>query len=143
MKTKGAKKRKLAAINQRKRYREHKRLGLCVTCSRKAKTGLVYCLVCQARMRKWWMVRHPLFCLECGKLIKPDERTGRSIHKTCSPKRIAKMYRLTHRRAAITYQDRHRKLGLCTTCPKKAFKGGLCRKHHRMAQERYYERATG
>ncbi len=147
MKTKGARKRtleqtQLEAIYQRKRYKEHKRLGICISCSRKAKAGLVYCLVCKARMGKWWMARHPLYCLECRKLIRPEERTGRSIHRKCSPKRIAKMYRLTHRRAALAYQERHRKLGLCYNCPRKAFKGGLCRKHYRMERERKH-RAAG
>jgi len=27
------------------------------------------------------MTRYPLFCLECKKLIRPEERTGRSFHK--------------------------------------------------------------
>ncbi len=56
-----------------KRYQErHRRLGLCVSCSRKAKTGMLQCRVCLARMRNRWMARHPKFCPECGKLIKPD-----------------------------------------------------------------------
>ncbi len=33
--------------------------------------------------------------------------------------------------------------GLCTNCPRKVFKGSLCRKHYKMAQERYYEKAAG
>ncbi len=147
MKIKGARnraleRRQLAAIYQRKLYKEHKRLGICISCSRKAKTGFIYCLVCQARARKWRMERHPLFCLECRKLIRPEERTGRSIHKKCVQKRIARMHLLVHRRAVLAYQKRHRKLGLCHNCTRKRFKGGLCRKHYRTAQERYYERAA-
>ncbi len=123
-------------------YERHRRLRLCVQCSRKAVTGLVSCRVCRERVRKWRMERHPLFCLECRKLIRPEERTGRRIHKKCVQKRIARMYRLTHRRAALAYQERHRKLGLCIKCPRKAFKGGLCRKHYGMVSERYYKRVS-
>jgi len=129
VKTKGARNRtleqtQLEAIYQRKRYKEHKRLGLCVRCSRKAKIGFIYCLVCQARMKKWWMARHPLYCLECRKLIRPEERTGRSYHRRCAQKRIARMHPPTHRKAAIAYQQRHRKLGLCIKCPIKRLRVG-------------------
>ncbi len=141
MKIKGArnrtlKRRQLDAIYQRKRHKEHKRLGICISCRRKAKTGMLHCQVCQARMKKWWMARHPLYCLECRKLIRPEERTGRSIHKKCVQKRIVRMHPLVHRRAVLAYQERHRKMGLCIKCPRKAFKGGLCRKHYRMERER-------
>ncbi len=141
MKIKGArnrtlKRRQLAAIYQRKRYKEHKRLGICASCSRKAKTGFIFCLVCQAKIKKWWMARHPLYCLECRKLIGPEERTGRIYHIRCAQKRIARIYPLVHRRAALAYQERHRKLGLCYRCTRKVFKGGLCRKHYRMKRER-------
>ncbi len=147
MKIKGArnrtlKRRQLDAIYQRKRYKEHKRLGICASCSRKAKTGFIYCLVCQARMKKRWMASHPLYCLECRKLIRPEERTGRRIHKKCVQKRIARMYPLVHRRAVLAYQERHRKLGLCYSCPRKAFKGGFCRRHYGMVLERYNRRVS-
>ncbi len=126
------------------RYKtRHIRLGLCIRCGRKPKPGLLCCRVCLERIRKQNMARHPLYCLECRKLIRPEERTGRSIHKKCVQKRIARMHPLVHRRAALAYQERHRRLGLCYDCPRKAFKGGLCRKHHRMERERYYERAAG
>ncbi len=132
--------------NAYKRYRarhmRHIKAGLCVKCSRKPKPGLLHCRVCLERARKRHMARHPLYCLECRKLIRPEERTGRSIHKKCVQKRIARMYRLTHRRAVLAYQKRHRKLGLCHNCPRKRFKGGLCRKHYRMERERYH-RAAG
>ncbi len=119
------------------RYKAHHiRLGLCVHCSRKPKPGLLFCQVCLERERKLRMARNPLFCLECRKLIRPEERTGRSIHKKCVQKRIARMHRLTHQKAAHAYQERHRKLGLCHICPRKAFKGGLCRKHYGMVLER-------
>ena len=126
------------------RYKaRHIKDGLCVKCSRKPKPGLLYCRVCLERERKRRMARNPLFCLECRKLIRPEERTGRNIHKKCVQKRIARMHHPAHRRAVLAYQDRHRKLGLCYRCPRKAFKGSLCRKHHRMAQEWYYERTAG
>ncbi len=126
------------------RYKaRHIKAGLCVQCSRKPERGLLRCRVCLERTRKWRMERHPLYCLECRKLIRPEERTGRRSHKKCVQKRIARIFPLVHRRAVLVYQKRHRKLGLCIKCPRKAFKGGLCRKHYRMAQERYYERAAG
>ncbi len=149
MKIKGArnrtlKRRQLAVIYQRKRYKEHKRLGICVSCNRKAKTGFIHCLVCQARIREQMMAQHPKFCPECWKLIKPEERhDGKRFHKLCAQRRRARMYPQLHRLAVLAYQYRHRKLGLCYRCPRKAFKGGLCRKHYKMAQERYYERAAG
>jgi len=124
-----------------KRYQElHRRLGLCVSCSRKVKTGMVRCRVCLAKTREQWMTRHSLFCAECRKLIKPEERRrGNRFHKLCGQKRRAQV----HRAATLAYRRRHRELGLCIQCPKKVFKGGLCRKHYKMAQERYYERAAG
>ncbi len=148
MKIKGArnrtlKRRQLVAIYQRKRYKEHKRLGICVSCSRKAKTRFIYCLVCQARIREQIMARHPKFCPECGKLIKPEERAdGKRFHKLCAQRRRARMYPQRHRLAVLAYQRRHRKMGLCYRCPRKAFKGGLCRKHYRIEREREH-RAAG
>ncbi len=130
--------------NGYRRFRErHIRLGLCVRCSRKPEPGILWCRVCLERSRKWRMEHHPLYCLECRKLIRPEERTGRRIHKKCVQKRIARMHPPTHRKAALAYRRRHRKQGLCIQCPRKVFKGSLCRKHYRMAQERYYERAAG
>ena len=127
-----------------KRFRaRHRRLGLCGRCSRKAEMGLLHCRVCLARMSERRMARHPKFCPECGKLIRPEERTGRNFHRRCAQKRIARMHPPVHRRAAVAYQKRHRQLGLCTSCPRKVFKSGLCRKHYKMKQERYYERAAG
>ncbi len=124
-------------------YEQQKRLGLCVQCSRKAATGLISCWECLERTRKWRMERHPLYCLECRKLIGPEERTGRIYHKKCVQKRIARMYPLVHRRAALAYQERHRRLGLCYDCPRKAFKGGLCQRHYELVLKRNYDRAAG
>jgi len=131
--------------NAYRRFRErHIQLGLCVGCSRKAKTGMLHCQVCLTRMREWRMTRHPLYCAECGKLINPEERHGgKRFHKRCSQKRRLRMYPQQHRTASIAYQRRHRIMGLCTSCRSKVFKSQLCRKHYRMAQERYYERAAG
>ncbi len=129
--------------NAYQRYKaRHIRLGLCLQCSRKPKAGLVFCQVCLARMRERKMLQRPLFCPECKKLIKPKDRTGRKFHKPCAEKRQSRRYPQIHRSAAIAYQERHRMKGLCTNCPKKMFKGSLCRKHYKMAQERYYERAA-
>jgi hypothetical protein len=125
------------------RYKaRHIKTELCVQCSRKPKPGFLRCRVCLERARKRHMERHPLFCLECRKLIRPEERTDRSIHKKCVLKRIARMHRLTHRRAVLTYQERHRRLGLCYDYPRKAFKGELCRRHYGRVLERYYKRVS-
>jgi len=121
-----------------KRYQErHRRLGLCVQCSRKAKTGVLQCRVCLARTREQSMARHPKFCPECGKLIKPEERhSGKSFHKLCAQRRKASMYPQRHRLSVLAYQRRHRKMGLCSSCPRKVFKSRRCRKHYRMERER-------
>ncbi len=121
----------------------HRKLGLCVQCSRKPAPGFVSCRVCLERERELRMERHPLFCGECKKLIKREDRNKRKFHKLCAEKRQSRWYPQIHRSAALAYQERHRKLGLCIKCPRKVFMGGLCRKHYRMAQERYYERAAG
>ncbi len=127
-----------------KRYQErHRRLGLCTRCSRKAKTGSFQCRVCIAKAREQWRASHPLFCAECRKLIKPEERhSGKSFHKLCAQKRRARKYLLTHRLASLAYQRRHRELGLCRSCSEKAFKWGFCRKHYTIGLERHYDRAA-
>ncbi len=120
-----------------KRYQErHRRLGLCVSCRRKAKTGMLQCRVCIGRAREQMMARHPKFCPECKKLIKPEERhRGKRVHKLCA-QRIARMDPQRHRLSVLAYQRRHRKMGLCYSCPRKVFKNWLCRKHYRMERER-------
>jgi len=74
-----------------KQYRErHRRLGLCVWCSRKASKGKTCCEVCLKKIRERRMARHPLYCGECGKLVKPEERYGRAgirFHRLCAKKR--------------------------------------------------------
>jgi hypothetical protein len=134
----------MTQLETNKKYKErHKRLGLCIWCSRRAAKGLLRCRVCLERARKRRMERQPLFCGECKKLIKPEDRNGRKFHKLCAEKRQSRRYPQIHRSAALAYQERHRMKDLCTSCPRKVFKGSLCRKHYRMAQERYYERAAG
>ncbi len=120
-----------------KRYQKRgRRRGLCVWCSRKASKGKTYCEKCIARRWERWRALHPLFCAECGKLVKPEERySGNRFHKLCAQRRRARRAPLVHRSAVFAYQRRHRKLGLCRSCPKKAFKGGRCRNHYRLAKE--------
>ncbi len=113
------------AEKRAKGYQErHRKLGLCVQCSRKPATGFVSCRVCLEREREQRMERHPLFCGECKELIKPEDRNGRIFHKLCAEKREARWYPQIHRSAAIAYQERHRKMGLCIQCPRKAFRVG-------------------
>ncbi len=128
----------MVQLDINKKYRErHKRLGLCPSCSRKAKAGMVHCGVCLAKAREQWRASHPLFCAECRKLVKSEERWhGNRFHKLCAQKRRARTYPLVHTSAVIAYKKRHKELGLCTSCPRKVFKGGLCRKHYRMEQKR-------
>ena len=123
--------------NAYKRHRaRHIKAGLCIKCSRKPKPGLLHCRVCLEKERKLRIERHPLFCLECRKLIKPEERwRGNRFHKLCGQKRRAR-YPQQHRATALAYRKRHRKLGLCLQCPRKVYKGGYCRKHYRMERER-------
>ncbi len=132
------------AEKRAKGYQErHRKLEICVQCSRKPAPGFVSCRVCLEREREQRMERHPLFCGECKKLIQPEDRNGRKFHKLCAEKRQSRWYPQIHRSASLAYQERHRMKGLGTSCPRKVFKGSLCRKHYKMAQERYYERAAG
>ncbi len=105
--------------------------------------GFVSCRVCLERERELRKERRPLFCGESKKIIQPEDRNGRKFHKPCAEKRQSRWYPQIHRSAAIAYQQRHRMKGLCTSCPRKVFKGGLCRKHYGKVLERYYERAAG
>ena len=128
----------VAAEYARNYYQERKRLGVCVSCGRKVETGRLQCDVCLRKNRERKMVQHPLFCDECKRPIKSEERSaGRRLHKLCAQKRQARRYPRQHRLAALAYQRRHKEMGLCLLCPQKAFKAGLCRKHYRMAQEKY------
>jgi len=123
---------------QRSKYLEHKQLGLCVqSCGRKTEAGMSQCGVCLRKARIRWKALHPVFCGECKLPIKSEERSGRRLHKLCAQKRQARMYPHQHRSAALAYQKRHKEMGLCLTCPQKVFRAGYCRKHYRMAQERY------
>jgi len=128
-------------INQEYRKR-HKRLGLCPSCSRKAKAGMVHCEVCLRRRRERWKAQHSVYCPECSKPLKPGERIGGRFHKLCAQKRRARMYPPKHRSAVIAYQERHRILVLCRQCSREVFNGQLCRKHYKMGQDREYDRAA-
>ncbi len=129
-------------INQEYRKRRIQ-LGLCVLCSRKPKSGRVHCEVCLQRTRERWKAHHPLFCEECEKLIKPEERrNGNSFHKRCAEKRRATKYPQQHRLASLAYQKRHRELGLCHSCSERVFEWGLCGKHYKMEQERHKEKKS-
>ncbi len=126
----------IPSASQRYKAR-HIKLGLCVQCSRKPKPGLLLCRVCLERKQKLRMARDPKFCLECRKLIRPEERHGgKRFHKLCAQRRRARTYHQQHRLAVLAYQRRHRKMGLCSSCPRKVFKSWLCRKHYRMERER-------
>ncbi len=121
-----------------KKYRErHKRLGLCPSCSRKAKAGMVHCGVCLRRRRDRWKLQHPVYCPECSKPLKPGERIGGRFHRLCAQKRRAIKYPPQHWLENLAYQRRHRELGLCQNCSRKIFKWGRCRQHYSVAKERY------
>ncbi len=128
---------------QRSYYLERKRLGLCVKCGRKSESGMSQCGVCLRKNRERKKALHPLICGECKQLIKSKERdVPRTFHKLCAQRRRARRYPHQHRSAAQAYQRRHKEMGLCLTCPQRVFRAGYCRKHYRMAQERY-SRARG
>ncbi len=130
--------RPLAAEYQRSYYQKRKRLGVCVGCGRKAQAGRTKCGVCLMKDREMKMVQHPVFCVECKRPIKSEERSaGRRLHKLCAQKRQARRYPSQHRSAALAYRRRHKEMGLCLTCPQRVFRAGYCRKHYRMAQGRY------
>ena len=124
---------------RRSYYQKRKRLGVCVSCGRKAEAGRTMCGVCLRKARAREKVLHPVFCVECKRPIKSKERSaGIRLHKLCAEKRQARSDPSQHRAAALAYQRRHKKLGLCRICPQKAFRAGYCRKHHRMVEEKYY-----
>ena len=123
-------------------YLARKRLGLCVKCGRKAQAGRTKCSVCLGKERERKKALHPLICGECERPIKSEERSGRRLHKLCAQKRQARRSPSQHRSAALAYQKRHKEMGLCTRCPKKAFRANLCRKHYRTTLEKYH-RARG
>jgi len=132
----------IPADYHRSYYQERKRLGVCVRCGRKAEAGTLQCGVCLRKRRERKMVLHPLFCDECERPIKFAERSaGRRLHRLCAQTRQARRYPHQHRLAALAYQRRHKELGLCLICPHKVFKANLCRKHYRMAQEKYHKAA--
>ncbi len=124
-----------------KRYKERKKLrGLCINCGRKRNSGKLRCDSC---MRKWNLRRmesHPLYCGECNQLIRPEERKGNLFHKKCAENRVARIYPQQHRSAALAYQRKHKEMGLCLNCPRKAFKAGLCRRHYGMQRQRILDK---
>jgi len=132
----------ILAEYRRSYYHERKRLGVCVKCDRKAEAGRTMCGVCLRKNRAQWKVLHPVVCGECKQPIKSEERSGRRLHKLCAQKRQARRYPPQHRSAALAYQRRHKKLGLCRICPQKAFRAGYCRKHYSTAQEKYHRAAS-
>jgi len=124
---------------QRSYYQQRKRLGVCVKCGRKAEAGKSRCDVCGGKDRDVWKALHPVVCRECKQPIESKERAvGRRYHKLCAQRLQAREYPRKHRLASLAYQRKHKEMGLCISCPKKAFKAGLCRKHYRLTTERNY-----
>mgnify|MGYP001566803290 CR=1 FL=1 len=54
--------------------------------------------------------------------------------KAWIPKRIGSM--TPHQKAVITYQHRHKLLGLCYQCPRKIWRSDMCRKHYAHRRQR-------
>ncbi len=133
----------IPADYHRSYYQERKRLGVCVRCGRKAEAGTLQCGVCLRKNRERWKALYPVFCDECERPIKIAERSaGRRLHKLCAQKRQARRYPHQHRSAALAYQRRHKEMGLCISCLKKAFKANLCRKHYRLANVQFFFNET-
>jgi len=127
----------VASIYHQKRYKKRIRLGLCVVCARRKTNGKKCCDDCLRKRKEWRRVRTPLFCAECRKEIKGEERDGRRLHRECSLKRSERRNPQQHRSAAMGYQQRHKNLGLCLSCSRKVFKWSRCRQHYAIAKERY------
>ncbi len=124
---------------QRSYYLERNRLGVCVKCGGKVEAGMSQCGVCRMKNRERKMALHPLICGECKQPIESKERNvPRTFHKLCAQERQARRYPHQHRSAALAYQRRHKEMGLCTRCPKKAFRANFCRKHYRTTLEKYH-----
>ena len=124
-----------------KRYTERRILrGLCIDCGQKRDGGKSRCVSCLRKRSLRRIESQPLYCGECNQLIRSEERTGRIFHKKCAEKRQAKKYPEQHRLATLAYQRRHREKGLWKCCPRKVFKGGLCRRHHGMERQRKLEK---
>ena len=125
----------------KKRYNERLKLrGLCIDCGRKKNSGKWRCDSCLRKMYRRRMESHPLYCGECKKLIRLKERDGRRLHAHCAKKREARLYPPLHRLAVLAYQQRQRAKGLCISCPRKAFKARLCRRHYGMQRQRKLEK---
>ncbi len=93
------------------------------------------CDACLRKQNERRKLLNPVYCRECKKPIKSEERiSGRIFHKKCAEKRQAKRYPEQHRAAALAYQRRHKEMGLCTKCPEKAFKAGYCPRHYKVAK---------
>jgi len=132
----------MSKVENQIRYMERLRLsGLCVRCGRKRNAGRWLCDACVQKRNERRRLSTPVYCRNCKKPIKSEERiSGRIFHKKCAEKRQAKRYPEQHRAAALAYQRRHREKGLCAGCPKKAFKGGICKKHYGMEMKRKLEK---
>ena len=127
----------MSKVENQLRYAKRLRLrGLCVRCGRKRNADRWMCDACVQKRNERRKLSNPVYCRECKKLIVSEERIrGRIFHKTCAEKRPAKKYPELHRAAALAYQQRHREKGLCQSCPRKVFKGGLCRRHYKIRRQ--------
>ena len=128
----------MSKVENQIRYANRLRLrGLCVRCGRKRNADRWMCDDCVQKRNERRKLINPVYCRDCKKPIKSEERIGgRNFHKKCAEKK----YPQQHRAAALAYQRRHREKGLCKYCPRKVFKGGLCRRHYGMARKRELER---
>ena len=87
------KERESARVRHKKRYDEHKEIGLCVNCNRKATPGYVYCADCRMvarRSNQEWAVKSGRkkgyaergLCIRCG----ADPVEGKKLCETCLEK---------------------------------------------------------
>ncbi len=126
----------------RKAFRDrHRALGLCVYCPKKATPGFVACL--RHRKSTWEKL---VLCWWCGKNVSAPRPRGTRYHVRC--RGMAKRFRArlawkytelkeryiaAHRRAAIQYRLRHRRLHLCLNCPLPTAEGNrnYCEAHQK------------
>lgn len=115
----------------------HKAAGLCSSCTNKTSPGLTRCRECR---KKAWKRR---VCSFCGRMLASPISPGLRTHGPCRMRWMrlrarviwnsserSPAYIAGHRRAALAYQERHRRRGLCAVCPRRTIMS-RCRLHRR------------
>ena len=116
-----------------------RRTGRCYVCPRLAAAG---------RRRCWYHLEQnwrPIYCTRCYNEVSHALRRKRHLrmHPHCAKEQLRERkrwdwprasrqpaYRKAHLRAVLAYQERHRRNGLCKSCPsKRVRRSRYCRRH--------------